>query len=440
MDDSSLTVSHSTQSTFQHNDVGKVWNLEDVQWKTTQDKFPDYKFPQLEHSQYTGCNEEVNKPVVIQDMKWSCDGTSITTVSNDTGIRQYLIPEESDDISDCDDSKDNMLLTPFIRKFKNRSIVSSEIHPLNSMYDEKYNFALLSSRDIPIQMYNLSSENNGASNVRYTYNIVNSLNETFEVPYSIKILPSQNDIFYTGGSGNKIKIYDMTRSSPVSEYYSRRGRGSKSIISCFEDRTNNYVMNDKVIIWANYKNEIGILDTRCDPNDSRAMNSKHTIPRHAGDGIYQVIRSDNDHYLYVLLRRANKIQVFDHRGTFKPMNTLWLPFKSGYQKHMAIIDEDQGLVLGSDQGTLLNWDKSLIGSGGLAKDGADSDNDIGFTTMKTEGLPVSKNAKIHMISRNPSNESTVNSYAIATSSDRNHHKLPSRSPPQSSLSILTHTD
>lgn len=440
MDYLNLKVSHSTQATFQQNDVSKVWNREDMQWKAMQDKFPDYKFPHLEHSQFSECNDGVNKPVVIQDMKWSCDGTSITTISNDTGIRQYLIPEETDDKNGFNEGEHGTLLTPFIRKYKNRSIVCSEIHPLNSMYDEKYNFTLLSSRDMPIQMYNLSSENAGSSNVRYTYDIMNPLNEKFEVPYSIKIFPNQNDIFYTGASGNKIKIYDMNRSSPINEYYCRRGRGSKSIISCFEDRSNNYVMNDKVMMWANYKNEIGHLDTRCDPKDPRTMRSKHTIPRQFGDGIYQMIRSDNDHYLYVLLRQANKIQIFDQRGTFEPINTLMLPFKMGYQKHLAIIDEDRGMVLGSDQGRLLNWDKSLIGSGGVIKGEADSDNEAEVTIMKSKGSLTNKNAKIHIVSRNPSNEPTVSSYAIATSSDRKHYKLPSGPPPQSSLSILTHTD
>ncbi|CAL9733061.1 protein Swt21p [Monosporozyma unispora] len=444
MNHSSLRVSHSTLSTFQQVDVDEVWKQEDSQWRSVQDKFPDYQFPKLEHSLYEKCKEVINKPVVIQDIKWSRDGTSITTVSNDTGIRQYLIPEENTQENIVNDvTTGSKLLTPFIRKFKNRSIVCSETHPLNSMYDEKYNFVLLSSRDMPIQMYDLSPQETGSSSIRFSYEIMNPLNEKLEVPYSIKIFPNQNETFYTGGNGNKIKVYDMSRSFCVNEYYSRRGKGSKSIISCFDDRSTNYVMNDKVLIWANYKNEVGQLDIRCAPNDTRAMRSRYTIPRASGDGIYQMLRSDNDHYLYVLLRKSNKIQIFDHRGTLDPINSLTLPFKIGYQKQKAIIDEDQGFLLGSDKGTLLTWDKSLIEAGGVCKSGSNDNENSEYSTITLKGMfnVQGNNTRIHLVSRNPNHGSSIHSYAAATSSDRNYNRsISSSSTPHCSLFISTPMD
>ena len=224
-------VVHSTKSTLDGYNVSEVWKREELQRLNLQTIYPDYKWPKLSQSLYKDYEALINKPVTIQDMKWSCDGTSIITISNDTGIRQYLIPEDDNDglVTEGDDTGIN-LLTPFVRKFKNKSIVCSEIHPLNSLYDNDYNFVLLSSREMPIQMYNLNLQNEEEgddddglvkkrhSNVRYSYDTMNPINERYELPFCIKVYLHQRNNIYTGGANNKIKLYDMNRSSPIYQY------------------------------------------------------------------------------------------------------------------------------------------------------------------------------------------------------------------------------
>lgn len=452
---SSFKVSYTTGSTFHESKIGNIWSKEYLQWEQVQSRYSDYKFPRLDESLYKETPEDVNKPIVIQDMKWSCDGTSIVSVSNDTGIRQYLIPEQDDSLEsqeeeDEETEKDIRLLTPFMRKFKNKSIVCSEIHPLNTMYDENYNFILLSSRDMPIQMYNISSDNERTSSVRFSYEITNLENEKYEHPYCMKVFPGQYDQFYTGGDGNKIKIYDMNYNEPIGEYRARKRGSNRSIISCFEDRSSHYVMNPHVILWANYRNAIGQLDTRCGVSqDSNSMIMKYGVntQNQMGKGIYQMIRSDNDHYLYVLSRQSGTMQVFDLRsGIWEPMNSVNLPYRIGYQKRMATIDEDLGMIIGSGEDKLLVWEKSFIESGGISRrtespgDGATTARSMmsSFETISLEATPNNTHSRIHIVSRNPSRDANnSNILAIATSSDRN--TLDEAQPPQSSLSILSLT-
>lgn len=428
-------VIHSTKSTLYGYNVSEVWRREEVQRVNLQTTYPDYKWPKLAQSLYRDHEDLINKPVAIQDMKWSHDGTSIITISNDTGIRQYLIPEENTDDSIGNENRpDPSLLTPFTRGFKNKSIVCSEIHPLNSMYDRDYNFVLLGSRDMPIQMYDLNIQEEEEeyenitllskrhSNVRYSYNIVNPMNEKFESPFSIKIYPHQYDRFYTGGVNNIIKIYDFNRSLPICEYSVSRRNSNRSIISCFEEGSNNYMIDNKVVLWASYKNEFGRLDTRCAKGYSKnTYEAKYRLLQNLGNGIYQMIRSDNGHYLYIFLRKSDKIQIFDMRNMgSKPINELKLPFKIGYQKILASMVEGQGLMLGSSQNTLLVWDKALIESGGITNREQVKDN-YGFHAISIDNLYSSTNgARINIITQSPNRINSDNGcIAISSSFDRN---------------------
>lgn len=431
-------VIHSTKATLYGCDVSEIWRREEIQRMNLQTMYPHYKWPRLAQSLYK-CHEDlINKPVTIQDMKWSCDGTSIVTISNDTGIRQYLIPEADDENSMITGDGSNIsLLTPFVRKFKNKSIVCSEIHPSNSLYDNDYNFVLLSSRDMPIQMYDLSVQNDDEeeeehrkvnwlckrqSNIRYSYDTINPLNEKFESPFSIKIYPYQYNKFYTGGVNNKIKIYDFNRNSPIGEYSVGKRKSNRSIISCFEERSNNYRINNKTVLWANYKNEFGRVDTRCDPRYSKDVNKgKYQLSQNLGNGIYQMICSDNDRYMYILLRKSDKVQILDMRNMGSgPINELKLPFRIGYQKILASMVEDQGLMLGSNQNTLLVWDKALIESGGISNKGQDK-NKYNFHAISVDKLHTSTGgARTNIISPNPNSINSGDNYiAISSSFDRN---------------------
>lgn len=437
-----LKVCHSTEDTFYGSDVGQVWSREERLWQIMQNKSPEYPFPHLEQSIYTQANnnkvdKSINKPVFIQDMKWSHDGTSISSVSNDSGIRQYLIPEEGQ--STADEEEDGaQSLTPFIRKFKNRSIVCSEIHPLNSMYDDIYNYVLLASKNVPIQMYSLSAqfdskEEDSYSNVRHTYKIMNDMNEKFEIPYSMKIFENRPDMFFSGGLRNKIKMYDVNRTDPLSTYNIGKG-GPKSIISCFEDRSSQYVMNDKVFFWGNYKNEIGSLDTRTDPKHFKSTINLPKVKGSFGDGIYQIIRSVSGHYLYIFSRQSRSVQVLDSRqigSHVQAVNRLYLPFKIGYQQCKAAIDEDLGLIMGNrskqDEIGILQWDKSLIETGGRSREWDTKSDEYTFNIIstninkedsqeKTNDLHCAPNSSIHMLARNLSSQSLQ--LAVATSSNR----------------------
>ena len=152
-----------------------------------------------------------------------------------------------------------------------------------------------------------------------------------------------------------------------------------------------------------------------------------------------MIRSDNDRYLYILLRNSNVIQIFEMMNMdIGHINQLKLPFRVGYQKILASIIEDQGLVIGSNQNTLLVWDKALIESGGITKRNQE-EMKYSFNRITIDKLNnATKGTRINIISQNPnSNNSDNNCIAISSSFDRNRLvDATAAIKPQSSLSIL----
>ncbi|CCK70789.1 Swt21p KNAG_0F01210 [Huiozyma naganishii CBS 8797] len=345
----SIKVVFSTNDTFDGRDLSRIWQRENAKHKALVLTQPDYQFPKLQYSSYA--DDKLEKPVVIQDLKWSNDGTSIVSVSNDSGVRQYLVPEAT---SDCTPE-----LVPFTRVFKNRSIVSSCISPRYSLYNENTsgNFVLLGSRDIPIQLYGLSA--GSEEQVNFSYSTLDQLNENYNVPYSLHIFPrAADDRFYMGSTRNRVSVYDMNRDKPLLELQSTRrqcGKSAshKSIVSCFNDtKVNN------MVVFGNYHNELHGLDERCCELTQLAKS-------HGGNGIYQVLTSENGHYCYVLKRHSSEISVLDVRQSFQRVNSLKLPETTRNQKLYATNCPDKGILMGTPRGTICCWDRLVVEFGGI---------------------------------------------------------------------------
>lgn len=308
-----------------------------------------YEFPCLSksyfHQNYTRTS------ISNSSITWSSDGTSICVTSDDFGVRQFLVPEKRTETWGV-----------FTRWFSNASIVSSLVHPSYSLFeaDRRAQTILCGSKDLPIRLYSLESVARNETSI-FSYSTINQENEQYETPYSMTYLSDSQ--FVTGSVRNRISIYDLERHNPIwQQQWTRESCGNcfqKAIISCFDESNE---LRDVLRYAGTYKGELFAFDMRM---KSLRMIQKREPSDSWSTGIYQVIRSDNGHFLYCFKRGAKDIDVLDVRKSCNKINTLKLPFNTRKQKFKASMNVSHGLLLGSFQGKILNWDKNCVEFGGL---------------------------------------------------------------------------
>lgn len=348
-----LKVGIGTRNVFDGWNVQKIWQKENETW--------------VDEHQRSGMNlqnpafvrdQNWERPVICQNIFWSKDGSSIVTISDDYGIRQYMTCFE--------DNTDQLI--PLTRMFKNRSIVTGQVHPLYSLYNDTGNFNVLltACKDLPLQMYSLQDTEGPCLN---HYNVSNNESGTWETPHAIN-WTDENE-FLIGSVKNRVSLFNCHRRSPVWTFQSKRGNAtSKSIVSCFNERPHGEFSSTKHSIFGTYKNELHLLDYRM-----RYPQFLHRSPQ--GTGYIQLLESVNGHYIYALKRNTNLIDVLDTREIHRPVNRLQLPFRMGNQKHKASITRTNGLTIGTDDGKIVGWTSSAIEFGAIDRSGFTHDDGSG---------------------------------------------------------------
>ena len=320
-------------------------------------------------------NKTHSRPTICQDIYWSSDGNSIVSVTDDHVVRRYTIEEGIN-------GKRSLTLTNELSR--SGSIVSSTLIPNEDKINEDACRILIGSKQLPIQIYSLNSKDTELSNTTkkpapiYSYNTMNPQNEIYETPYSISY-ESPNS-FFVGSIRNSVSLFDINRREPIWNIRSDKikcggNKGAyKAIVSCFEEscggvNSQNYLRSK---LFGTYKNEIYQFDTRVkkatmqmvQPNDNR------------GSGIYQLLKSENELYLYVLKRQCDHIMIYDSRNFGKPISKLSLTYKIKNQKMKANISDFNGLSIGDNNGNILNWERSLIESGGISRNRTTSETEL----------------------------------------------------------------
>lgn len=375
----------STSRKFRNNEHKEVCSL---------DKEDDLKV------NYTKISDKIqHRPIICQDVYWSSDGNSVVSVTDDHVIRKYVMEQNRY-------AESSLRLTNKLSR--GGSVVSSTLIPNNSMANEDVCNILIGSKQLPIQLYSLNSED---TKLNYSskkpvpicsYDIMNPQNEIYETPYSISYESPNN--FFVGSIRNSVSLFDINRREPIWNIRSDKikcggTKGAyKAIVSCFEEscggiNNQNYLRSK---LFGTYKNEIYQLDTRVKratmqlvrPNDNR------------GNGIYQLLKSENELYLYVVKRQCDHISIYDSRNIRKSISELNLTCKIKNQKLKANISNFNGLSIGDNDGKILNWERSLIESGGISRY---------RTTEETELqtlLPTSVTKLPHIFSDGDSTEET----------------------------------
>ncbi|AMD19422.1 HBR521Cp [Eremothecium sinecaudum] len=395
-----MNILASTGDDFYGRGRASIWEKEDNSWYRMM-RASDYQYPKLHvptYNDYAGiANSEDCSVVLCQGISWACDGTSLVAVHDDFGIRQYLIPEGS-----------NMKLAPFHRFFKSQSLLSHAVHPGHSLFedDDSHKVILVSSHDLPVQMYSLSTHNDDQQlKSLFNYSTANTANEKFMSVYGISFVDYSQ--FLTGSARNTICLYDVARTNPIwTSQTTRRVCGKsnhRAIVSCFDEVNERH---DEVRYAGTYKSEL----IRVDPRTGHIATWKSL--KGTGHGIYQILRSDNGHYLYILQRNSKIISVVDIRYSMSTVNELHLPFKILKQKMWATYSTTYGILVGNEDGRILRWSRDSSEFGGLTNTGA-PDADASTPTLLVDlEMP---SCRINNIQQSPK---AANTFAVSYTSDK----------------------
>ncbi|CAR21663.1 Swt21p [Lachancea thermotolerans CBS 6340] len=351
---------YDTLDTFDGRDVLQSWKREGSRW-LDQVENSTYQFPELESSNYERTKGRVptehidlRSPIICTKLSWSQDGTSLVAVFNDYGVRQYLLPEE-----------EGTGLVPFKRFFRAQPAVDCCIHPEYSLFNDSdaCNVMLASSRDLPIQLLSLSPHAREHRPL-FSYSVVNAENERFETMFSLSF--SHYSGFLAGTSRNKVVAYDLNYKSPIwsSDGYGKPLRGTsarRAIISCFDSPSDS----ESVLRYAGtYRCDIYGIDLRT--KELNFLANKQTLElKENSAGVAELLFSVNKHYLYVIKRNSQTIDVLDARSSFAKINELYLSFRIGSQKIIATLDLINGLLIGTHDGKILQWASNMVEFGGL---------------------------------------------------------------------------
>ncbi|KAG0669205.1 Swt21p [Maudiozyma exigua] len=343
------------------------------------------------------------KPIICQDLYWSSDGNSIVSISDNHVVTRYVIEQ---------DKNGNSMLTLTDKLSRSGSIISSALIPNDNMCG-----ILIGSKQLPIQLYSLDSDDTKVNNAAnkpvpvYSYDTMNPQNEVYETPYSMSYESPNN--FFVGSIRNSVSLFDINRREPIWNIRSDKikcggTKGAyKAIVSCFDEscggiNNQNYLRSK---FFGTYKNEIYQFDTRVKRATMQLIQSSDS----KGNGIYQLLKSENELYLYVVKRQCDHVMIYDSRHFGKPISKLNLGYKIKNQKMKGNMTSFNGLSIGNNNGEILNWERSLIESGGISRN-CTGDN-IDFATLSPTSVTnvrhnnhdsdLIEETRINLINQNP---------------------------------------
>ncbi|ODV96716.1 hypothetical protein PACTADRAFT_32213 [Pachysolen tannophilus NRRL Y-2460] len=293
-------------------------------------------------------------------MHWSYDGTSFISVHEDFGIRLFLLPP---DILDRQDKiEKNNQLVPFLRIYQNMPILSYSPNSLFSLYGaenevRENNNILVSLRGVPLRLVDLSpkeeEEKEEKSSLISQYYFKDIMHDKFLDTTALNFLKNGK---FLAGSTNNIALFDINRSIPIwHKIFKKTG-----IISCLEKSKSNSLIGDCIFFGSYIKNQINILDTR-----SRETVMKSNLFKQ-GNGIQQIIESNNGRFLYSIARSKDDIDILDLRMNLMKVGTLtnWKQScleNKNQKKFVDILPNSQGIIAGSNNGEVKIWENSELG-------------------------------------------------------------------------------
>lgn len=329
-----------------------------------------YTYPHLHQPRHV--NNNLN-PNIVTHLQW-IESSTILTKSTDNAFRLYISP------ADLLQSEDEQLLVPFVRCFHNTSIQSFEVHPLSSLYSGSIPI-LVSSNNMPLKLVDLIPDEDGKYRLLKIFNSVNQFNEIYE---SFNVLKFTHNAFnFIAGGGKMLKVFDINRSSPV-----RNIEGIRGMVSCVTLSTSEFGYDG--FYTGGFNGHLGFHDKRGKIIETAKFDTKD------GNGISQILESNNGRYLFVISRNTEYIKILDLRMGLQELENYDLKLDNISFKNQRIfgdvLNNGHGLLFGSSEGEVHCFKDAELGQA---------------TNHVIDTIPGIGNGSINNIKVNPDDSNVV---------------------------------
>ncbi|GMM33319.1 Swt21 protein [Saccharomycopsis crataegensis] len=368
------TVRASTGDVFTLSSFSDVWRRESYYHERLRLQSQDYQYPKLRSPIFDDRDQCASSEThdIVKDLTWSKDGSTLVSVCEDFGVRMYVMPTDLCDgeHEEQENKIDAKLLNPLNRIFMNNSIISHSVNPGFDLYGEEsylYNFnnILISERQLPIKLVSLIPTEDNDSPVISHYQFRDIQNDRYFDSYSLKFISGNN---FVAGSTNYLGVFNVDHFEPLAtfkltNFLSLKNFGITSCIEPFKEPGSNCVY------MGSYLNQFAAIDL---DSQSTIVTKALTPKEHGiGNGIYQIIESDNHNFVYLLSRKTNTIPILDRRMGYEMVDQLqdWHGGAAAIdltsQKCFGdLLGKNQGLLVGNQRNEVKVWKDCAIGIGG----------------------------------------------------------------------------
>ncbi|RPB14571.1 WD40 repeat-like protein [Morchella conica CCBAS932] len=243
---------------------------------------------------------------LFRSAQWSPDGTCILTSSEDNELRTWIVPADL-----LEPSESPKQLEPFSSIRTAEPVYAAAIYPYMQLSTPSTCCFIASSRDHPIQLYDMLTPTTRAS-----YPLIDPMTEKYHTPASLLFAPSNPNRFIAGTT-SQISFFDIHRNGEgpaiaLKTIPTRRsvqtGHTMKGIISALAVCPGNSD-GTGVLAAGTFGRQVGLYS---------AEGTGETIGVFGlgggdGAGVTQLVWSQCERYLYIAERKSEVISVYDIR-------------------------------------------------------------------------------------------------------------------------------
>ncbi|KAK6515218.1 hypothetical protein TWF506_007561 [Arthrobotrys conoides] len=284
--------------------------------------------------EYRKIVSKTNKPGsnVFRSVEWAADGTSLVAVTEDNFIRTFIVPP------DLLTSSTPHFLLPYSITPTPTTPFTTSLYPFFTLSDPSTTQILTSTHSQPIHLRNLLYPHITAS-----YPLIHPTTEKYLTPHSL--LWTTTATHFLAGTDSQIHLFDVSRynSGPIETFTTGKKRkpnkNSRGISNFFSSTTLQSTTNDsntrsiistlsldhqnnnlaagtfsrRVLLYSSPYQD-GVLTNIINLNDTKTHRQFRNFPREIrGNGITDVLFTENGNHLVVAERRSNVVFMYDLR-------------------------------------------------------------------------------------------------------------------------------
>lgn len=319
-------------------ETGGIYNREDYGRLELTDGYP-----------LTGDKDRRRFRPVFKTVYWTPDGSSLISVNEDNAIRLFIVPPDLLE-------GDKKVLKPYTRRFNPTPILSSAVYPGFSLQDPATCGLVVSSRNVPVKLYNALSSDSWSD---ASFPIFNANTESYQPAYSMDFDGSDNTLLCA--SDRLTALFDTSR--PGDEpFMTLKSPGKCSAVTTY---------NGTVAVGT-FEGYTRLYD---------GANGELVLSQKADNGVMQLIPTAGD-FIYRVCRRTDHIDVLDSRMDLRKVAQLD-GFRGNTNQRIHVEQGFRGeLYAGCVDGNVVHWPN--------ANRGVDSSAEVFFglhkNTVSSVGL------------------------------------------------------